>query len=373
MIKKFNPLQAKIMGDLCLGNDCVVIGSAGSGKTTAIVLSAFYRLYTKKAPAHCLFIAVDHIHAIILQNFCQKIGEFVPDLRVIDQVRGSRFVNQRMLEEGRNIFICTPGKAVNLCENGRAALTENLVSVSIFDGDSLLVDPLFSKLKQTFGWIPQNINVNIVSCSICAEMRKNMAKLLDVSSSQTKKYLFGKTDNMKFWFIFCGDRRGRVQMLVEFCKMNPYRRGIIFVSGPAQAQIVQSSMKENKQEVVFNSKILESESIAGTNSIINLYNSGSIQYIIAHEYSPIHMLYKINSLNLKIIINFEIRSSSSFLKRCSISKYINKSNKIHVISLIDEGQTPTYEKVEENCSVQLEELPSNVAEVLCDDDDDDSD
>merc|ERR1712233_95855 len=136
-------------------------------------------------------------------------------------------------------------------------------------------------------------------------------------------------------------------------------------------------MKENKQEVVFNSKILESDqnngNIADTNSIINLYNNGSIQYIIAHEYSPIHMLYAINSLKLKIIINFEIRSSSSYLKRCSISKYINKNNKIHVISLIDENQTKTYEDVEENCGVQLEELPSNVAVVLCDDDDDDDD
>merc|ERR1712187_383758 len=106
---------------------------------------------------------------------------------------------------------------------------------------------------------------------------------------------------------------------------------------------------------------------------ISSSNSGSIQYIIAHEFSPIHMLYKINSLNLKIIINYELRSPCSYLKRCSISKYINKSNKIHVISLIDDDQTQLYEEVEKNCGVQLEELPSNVADVLQDDDDDDDD
>jgi len=371
MGKKFNPLQSKIIGDLCLGNDCIVVGSAGSGKTTAIVLSAFYRLYTKKAPAHALFIAADHIHALILQEFCRKLGEFVPDLRVVDQVRGSRFVNQRMLEEGRNVFICTPGKAVGLCETGRNALTENLVSVSIFDGDSLLVDPLFNKLKQTFKWIPQNINVNIVSCSTCTTMQKNMGALLDLSSSKTKKYNFTKMDNLKFWFIFCGQRRLRVPMLVELCKVNPYRQGIIFVSDPPQAQILQSSLKENKQEVVINSKILEIESIADTNATINSYNNGSIQYIIAHEFSPIHMLYKINTLNLKIIINFELRAASSYLKRCMISKYINKCNKIHVISLIDDDQTALYEEVEKVCAVQLEELPSNVADVLDQDSDDD--
>merc|ERR1712048_695207 len=122
---------------------------------------------------------------------------------------------------------------------------------------------------------------------------------------------------------------------------------------------------------VITSKILQVDNIADTNATINSYNSGSIQYIIAHEFSPIHMLYKINSL--KIIINYKLRSPCSFLKRCSISKYINKSNKIHVISLIDDDQTQLYEEVEKNCGVQLEELPSNVADVLQDDEDDDDD
>eukprot|EP01083_Nonionella_stella_P178504 630770_1 len=368
--KSLNALQKEVMGDLCLGNDSVIVSSAGSGKSTAIILSSFYRLYTRKAPAHVLFIAVDHIHVELLRYYASKLGRDVPDLNIIEQIRGSRYIGNRQLTEGRNIFICSPGKAINLCENGQNELTENLVSVSIFDCDTLLVDPLFGKLKNTFKWIPTNINVNFVSTSYCRFMEKNMAQLIDFESAQTKKHLLTNNyDNLCFWFVFCGDRSLRVPMLNELCKVNPYRQGIVFCSGPHQAKVVQDSLKsmcENQEMMQFKSCILESDSINDTNQIITQYNNGSIQYIIAHEYSPIHMLYKIHPNNLKIIINFEIRSSAAFLKRCNIAKYEDKKKKIHCISLIDNEQTKIYEHVEHNCNVQLEELPSNVAQVLCD-------
>ena len=79
------------------------------------------------------------------------------------------------------------------------------------------------------------------------------------------------------------------------------------------------------------------------------------------------MLCKINPKNLKVVVNYELRSASSYLKRAQIARYSSPNKKIHIISLIDEGQTRTYEEVEENCKVQLEELPSQVPKVLVDD------
>merc|ERR1712087_493705 len=100
--------------------------------------------------------------------------------------------------------------------------------------------------------------------------------------------------------------------------------------------------------------------------IISAYNSGSMQYIVCYNLSPIHMLKKIKAKNLKMIVNYELRSSSAYLKRSNICKYQSKKKKIHVISLIDQDQTRVYEQVEANCKVELVELPSNVQAVLCD-------
>eukprot|EP00485_Elphidium_margaritaceum_P022900 CAMPEP_0202710562 /NCGR_PEP_ID=MMETSP1385-20130828/22520_1 /ASSEMBLY_ACC=CAM_ASM_000861 /TAXON_ID=933848 /ORGANISM="Elphidium margaritaceum" /LENGTH=1596 /DNA_ID=CAMNT_0049370129 /DNA_START=389 /DNA_END=5179 /DNA_ORIENTATION=- len=373
-VQELNALQQKIVPDLCVGHDSIVVSPAGSGKATAVLLASLYRLYSKKAPTHILLICADHIHVEQLRRRCLALGESVPDLNVIPQISRGINVRPHHLQQGRNVFICTPGKAINLCEcgqspqeSGRNSLIDNLVSVTIFDSDTLLVDPLFNKLKSTFRYLPVTINVNFVSNSFCQEMKVNIMenKLLDFDADTCKKQLLHRDyDNLKFWFVFCPQRSVRVPMLKELCKLNPYSQGLIYCGGGNQARIVQDALKSG--EPSFSSRILETENMTDINEVINAYNAGNVQYIIANDFSPIHMLSQIDPKLLKVVINFELRSSSTFLKRACVAKYESAHKKVHYISLIDEGQSAVYEQVEANCNVSLVELPPNVNEVLID-------
>merc|ERR1719242_2252682 len=374
VIKKFNKVQEKIIGDLCLGNDNVVVSPTGSGKSVALILAAFYRLYTKKAPAHVMFICADHLHAETLTNVCWKLGANVPDLNVNKQVRGARYVQDRMLDEGRNVFICSPGKAIALCEDfqlkkARDKLINNLVSVNLFDADQLLAEPLLDRIQQTFRYIPTNINVNFVSNSYCQTMEQNLKMLVSLDSPKTKKHILDHNhDNLKFWFIF-SDGALKMTMLKELCKVNPYRQGIIFCNNFRRSSVVKDFLMRGQDADQYHCRICNAEDdLAPTNEIISQYNNGIIQYIICHDQSPIHTLTAVDPKKLKVIINFELWRSSSYLKRCTITKYLGKNKKIHYISLIDNDQTATYEEVEKNCGVVLVDLPSNVQTVLVDGD-----
>jgi len=178
-------------------------------------------------------------------------------------------------------------------------------------------------------------------------------------------------DNLKFWFIF-SEANMRQTMLKELCKVNPYRQGIIYCIDFRHARMVQDILKQDINEANrYHSEILNAEDDLGpTNEVINRYNGGTIQYIVCHDMSPIHALSAVEPKNLKVIINFSLRNSSAYLKRCTISKYLGKNKKIHYISLIDNEQTAVYEDVEKNCGVSLVDLPSNVQSVLVDGDDD---
>jgi len=169
--------------------------------------------------------------------------------------------------------------------------------------------------------------------------------------------------------VFCGQRHSRVPILAELVKVNPFRQGVIYTSSQQQARTVLDAMVNlcRTKGTEFKAKILESESSADASEVISAYNSGSIQYIIAYNLSPIHLLQKIKPKNLKLIVNFELRASSAYLKRAQICKYQSKNKKVHVVSLIDQDQTKVYEQVETNCKVTLIELPNNVLSVLKDD------
>mmetsp|Transcript_1335 Transcript_1335/g.2618 ORF Transcript_1335/g.2618 Transcript_1335/m.2618 type:complete len:163 (-) Transcript_1335:33-521(-) len=150
-------------------------------------------------------------------------------------------------------------------------------------------------------------------------------------------------------------------MLKELCKRNPYSQGIIFCGGGQQCEIVKDALDSGNPS--FSSAVLESNNVKCVNEIINAYKLGAIQYILVNDYSPLHTLHQVDP---KIIINFELRKASSFLKRACIAKYQSSRNKIHYISILDENQSTTYEQVEANFRVSLVELPSNVSEVLAD-------
>jgi len=251
-------------------------------------------------------------------------------------------------------------------------LISNLVSVNLFDADSLLMDPLVQRVQQTFRYIPTNINVNFVSNSQCKEMEKNMKLLVSLDSPETKKHILDHGhDNLKFWFIF-SEANLRMTMLKELCKVNPYSQGVIFCNDTRQARAVQDQLMRSQNGAdQYHSRILHAEDDLGpTNEIITQYNTGSIQYIVCHDMSPIHTLTAVDPKNLKVIINFSLRSSAAYLKRCTITKYMGKNKKVHYISLIDQEQTAIYEMVEKNCGVVLVDLPSNVQSVLVDGDDD---
>ena len=95
------------------------------------------------------------------------------------------------------------------------------------------------------------------------------------------------------------------------------------------------------------------------------YNNGSLNYIICYKESSINAL---QNVKFKIIINYDLKRSLQFFERSTASKYVNKNDKVHMISFIDESSSKLYEIVEVDCNVVLHELPSALDKALVDDD-----
>eukprot|EP01084_Bolivina_argentea_P274960 468795_1 len=147
--------QDKIGQDLRLGKDCVIASSPGSGVESTVIAASLYKLCRQKTPKHIIFIAVDHLHVGIIESKCIWLRNIFPNINLIKQVPGSDYVNKKLLQN-RNIFICTPGRSINLIEKGKRELIKNLLSITIFDCDTLLVRPLWLKIRRMFKSIPKH-------------------------------------------------------------------------------------------------------------------------------------------------------------------------------------------------------------------------
>ena len=135
IIKSFNKLQYEIIPHLTIGNDIICITPPDNEQLTSITL---YRLYIVKAPSNILIIAIDYIHSNDIRDKFEQYGKYVPDSNVRYIISGGQQWRILELNYGRNIWVVTSGKAIDLCEMGGEKLTNNLVSVILCGTESLL-------------------------------------------------------------------------------------------------------------------------------------------------------------------------------------------------------------------------------------------
>eukprot|EP01083_Nonionella_stella_P025329 69759_1 len=329
-ITSFNQLQQNIMSDLLANNDSIIVSSAGSGKSIAIILSSLYKLHSWKKPAHVVFVAVDSYHVQLLKTMCDQLIAHLPDVEVFAQVRG---FNSRKSElsfrRGKSIHIWAPGRAKNMFENtkSRPSLIDNLVSISLFDGDIVCIERVVTKIRRLFACIPSNVNANIVCNSYSMEMQQNIKDL--VPNKVWKTHVLYRYENLKFWSVLC-QRDERTLKLVELCHDNPWKQGVIICEAPYETTIVNECINKEYATAMFESDA----SMNDIDNIIDLYNNGSINYIILHRYSPTCLLHKIEVHKLRMLIHFDLKEPNKFLSRCTSWRYESADKKIHVLLLI---------------------------------------
>ena len=349
----FNELQEAVMGDLCAGNDAIIVGSAGIGKSTAIVLSSMYRLMTTQSlKTNILIFVGSPAHARWFKKMCIKMGKNIKDFHVRVTRNSKGAIESKKWEElfhrGRkiHIFVHSDPKIVEMLLQ-RPQIRKYLLSVHIFDADAVLVEPKMSKFKSFFDWLPDGVNLNFISQSFCAQMDENIKKM----SPNASKHIFDNEhyQHVNFWFVVNEADNAPISALSQLCKINPFKQGIIFCAELATAIQVGKTLTSSKFGSI-KCRVLRSDC---PRSVINCFNEGSVQYIVAHDDSSIYFLKNIKQDLLRVIVNFTLHSAALYLRRCVIGKYSKKPAKIHYISLIDEAQKKIYFDVESVCDVRL--------------------
>merc|ERR1712228_791254 len=356
-ISQFNEIQKNVMNDLCVGRDTVIVSPPGSGKTMAIILSSIYRMCQSEHLNLTVFIAVDHIHSTLIQSLTEKLTAHIPSIQIVNK-------HKKRKKKGKEKYftILTPGKAVNLFEN---VLNDNInlhmSSLTVFDSDSVWIeDSLLIKVDKLFEYIPQSVSLNFVSNSYSIQMEQNMKQILLDRYELFTTHFLGQYDCFKFWKVTIDENKKRMNTLMQILQTNPFKRAVINCKDVRIAKTLNDEI--NKQ---FGCMILGTSHIHEVKSIVDAYNNGSIQYIIAHKFSPRSILQYIDNEKLRVIINFSIKKANAFLRRCTIRKYQNKANEVHIISLLEDREENILSQIEESVINQkMKPFPENFGDIL---------
>ncbi len=106
-----NDLQQETFSTLKSGNDCIIISSAGSGKSTTIVLNVIQQLVCEgEESPRALIIVEDKAKVLEMEEIFDKLGNYT-NLRVYGvHDRGDMEYDKNYISTGIDVLIGTPNR-----------------------------------------------------------------------------------------------------------------------------------------------------------------------------------------------------------------------------------------------------------------------
>lgn len=167
-------VQAKTLSRIIGGQDLVVIGPEGCGKTTAMILGVLAKLkYAFEIAPRAIIMVHSKDNGLELEDQFRLLGKNL-DLRVQGVYPGAGMEGQReLLEEGVDIVIGTPDRIEALYIKSAINLTQ--IKTFILDDADLIV-------KQGFQTVVKNITESLPKCQhivFTEVMHDKLQKLVD--------------------------------------------------------------------------------------------------------------------------------------------------------------------------------------------------
>ncbi|ETO36504.1 hypothetical protein RFI_00559 [Reticulomyxa filosa] len=187
-------------------------------------------------------------------------------------------------------------------------LTENLTAVYLLDCDSLLGYHDGRNVENAFSKIPQGIPCALFSNSWCKTVGETASLLV------TKPTLIDLRSEQRFfhWYVPLKEEEAhdeeRDKALVNLCKTNPLKSGIIWCSIFQQAESIQKELQQEEIVAQINDRVFGQES----NTAIEDFVKGKCQYLICFGKSPVHQLWKTQA---RVIINHNLHVFDQYTKR----------------------------------------------------------
>ncbi len=174
------PVQAQAIPFVLEGRDLIAAAKTGTGKTAAFSLPAMDKLAFAKGTRGPQMLVVTPT-----RELAQQIGEVCTTIahhthhRILTVVGGLSYEPQiRELKRGVDVLIATPGRLVDLMDQGAAHLGS--VEVLVLDeADRMLDMGFWPAMKKIIGQTPKSRQTLLFSATIDHSITKNMGKLLN--------------------------------------------------------------------------------------------------------------------------------------------------------------------------------------------------
>ncbi|MHA6480846.1 DEAD/DEAH box helicase [Paenibacillus sp. strain BS8-2] len=227
------PIQEQAIPIALLGNDVLGCAQTGTGKTAAFSLPIIQRLYQegvaardKQRPIRSLILTPTRELAIQIEDNIRAYGKYT-GLRTLSIVGGvSQKGQERHLEKGIDILIATPGRLMDLMNQGFIDLLH--VQVLVLDEADRMLDMGFiNDVKRIIAKLPSKKQTMLFSATMPPEIAK-LADSLLVNAAKLEITPASSTVDLIEQSVYFVDKTNKPALLAELLADTSISSALVF-------------------------------------------------------------------------------------------------------------------------------------------------
>ncbi|MEO0882366.1 MAG: DEAD/DEAH box helicase [Pseudomonadota bacterium] len=240
------PIQEQAIPHVLVGGDVTGIAQTGTGKTAAFVLPMIHRLARGRArarmPRTLILAPTRELADQVAENFT-KYGKYLK-LTMALLIGGVSFKEQeRLLMQGVDVLIATPGRLKDQFERGKILLT-GVETLIIDEADRMLDMGFIDDIEAICNLLPKKRQTLLFSATFAKEIEKLAKKFQNnpIRVEVARPAQTAETISQHVVKIPTNDMKARRHTLRAILKQCEIESGIVFCNRKKEADIVAKSL-----------------------------------------------------------------------------------------------------------------------------------
>lgn len=239
------PVQEEVIPYL-LGNnnDVIALAQTGTGKTAAYGLPVIQKADATSNKTQALILSPTRELCLQIAGDLKDFSKYIEGLKILPVYGGSSIESQiRMLKQGVQIIVATPGRLIDLMKRGVASL-DLVRNVVLDEADEMLNMGFSESIDEILAGVPEDHNTLLFSATMSKEIERIARKYL----RDPKEIVVGSRNegaekvNHIYYMVHAKDKFNALKRIVDYF---PNIYGIIFCRTRIETQEVADKLIQN--------------------------------------------------------------------------------------------------------------------------------
>ncbi len=240
------PVQEKSIPIVMRGSDLIASAQTGTGKTAAFMLPVIDDIATRPsfkgdAPLALVLTPTREL-ALQIEENVQEYGKYVGTRSCVVLGGVSSVPQIESLRRGVDVVIATPGRLIDLVEQGEMILDD--VDFFILDEADRMLDLGFMHdVRRISDWVPRPRQTLLFSATISAGVRSLASTLQTDAESVSVAPPAAVADNIDQQVMFV-EKKDKADLLIDLLRVDEKERMLIFTGTKISATLVARQLEQ---------------------------------------------------------------------------------------------------------------------------------